>query len=142
MIDRWNVADALHSPKGMRRHSNRPSSHANAVSLRSRVFSGICQKAHAKSMRLLRSQFLRGSHLFWAMETRPSLLHRLAGGSHSKSKARMTSFFYHNYPTSPQRVGRSYRTEGQKVSYFLIGFRCFVKGHSSSSFSVWHSLRL
>ena len=50
VIDHWNVADALHSPKGTRRHSNRPSSHANAVFLRSRFFSGICQKAQAKSM--------------------------------------------------------------------------------------------
>ena len=50
VVERWNVAEALHSPKGMRRHSNRPSSQANTVFLLSRFFSGICQKAHARSI--------------------------------------------------------------------------------------------
>ena len=49
-MDRWNVADALHSPKGMRRHSNKPNSQANAVFLLSHFFSGICRKAPAKSI--------------------------------------------------------------------------------------------
>ena len=49
-MDRWNVADALHSPRGMRRHSKSPSSQANAAFLLSHFLSGICQKAHAKSM--------------------------------------------------------------------------------------------
>ena len=50
VMDCWNVADALHSPKGMHRHSNIPNSQASAVFLLSHFFSGICQKAHAKSI--------------------------------------------------------------------------------------------
>ena len=50
VMDRWNVADALHSPKGMRRLSNKPSSQANAVFLLSHFLSGICQKAHGRSI--------------------------------------------------------------------------------------------
>ena len=37
VIDRWNMSKALHSPKSMRRHSNMPRSHANAVFLHSRL---------------------------------------------------------------------------------------------------------
>ena len=43
-IDLWNVAEALHMSKGMRRHSKRPNSQAKAVSCRSALRTGICQK--------------------------------------------------------------------------------------------------
>ena len=49
-MDRWNVANALQSPKGMRRHSINPNSQANAVFFLSHFLSGICQNAHAKAM--------------------------------------------------------------------------------------------
>ena len=43
-IARWKVTEALHIPKGMRRHSNNPSSQAKVVFCRSTFRTGICQK--------------------------------------------------------------------------------------------------
>ena len=49
-IARWKVADALHKPNGIRRHSKSPNSQAKAVLWRSAFRKGICQKAQASSM--------------------------------------------------------------------------------------------
>ena len=113
VINRWKVADALHSPKGMRRHSNRPRSQANAVFLRPRFFSGICQKAHAKSM-------LVKIFAFPMLESLSSILGRgnasFTVTSLCRQKLQGKPMFacflsYHDYATSPGRVGRLYQTQ-------------------------------
>ena len=108
VMDRWNVADSLQSPKGMRRHSNNPSSQANAVFLLSHFFSGICQKAHAKSM-LVKSFALLILDRLSSILGRGNASVRVTSFSGRKSQQKRSSpvfFFHHDYFTRPWRIGR------------------------------------
>ena len=109
VMDRWNVADALQSPKGMRRHSNKPNSQANAVFLLSHFFSGICQKAHAKSMLVKIFAMPILDRLSWVAGRHLSRSRRLAVGSHNKSEVRPSfslPLLFH-WPMASRKVGLS-----------------------------------
>ena len=80
--------DALHSPGGMRRHSNKPSSHANAVVLQSRFSSGICQKANAKSLLVKNFAFPILERLLVYTKVAENSFIVAYFSSHSKSEAR------------------------------------------------------
>ena len=138
------MADALHSPKGMRRHSNRPSSHAKAVFLQSRFFSGICQKAHAKSMlvKIFAIPILERLSSILGNGNVSFTVTSFSGRKSQQKRSSPVFFFYHDYATGPRRIGGLYQSKGQQILHFLIGFRCLIRGHSPCSFSVWYSLRL
>ena len=112
----------------MRRHSNMPSSHANAVFLRSRFLSRICRKYHARLMPVK-------TFAFSILERLSSILDR------GKASFTVTSFsgasfrLYHDYPSSPRRVGELYQTKCWQDLHLLIGFRRVIVAFSPSSFA-------
>ena len=102
VVDLQKVADALHSPKGKPCHSNRFSSHAIAVFLRSPSITRICQNNSSKSI-LVNSFALPVLERLTPIpgaEMHLSPLRLLASGNHKK--APLACFlFHHDHPTSP-----------------------------------------
>ena len=122
---RWKVSEEVHIQKGIRRHSNKPSSQAKAVFCLSALRAGINQRVQAKSKLVeiltstkrekLSSMHGRGYASF--IET------ALRGESR---KTTTTHFFDHQNPTRPKSQRGLDHAQSHKIAYLLIGALCFL----------------